>query len=52
MMIVDPKTGVVLWQSHRSARPVPLYGVFLTGQGNVFVAEAVMREMLASVTLS
>ena len=51
VMIVD-KTGTVLWQSHRSARPVPLYGVLLTGQANVVVAETVMREVLAPVKLS
>jgi hypothetical protein len=45
--LVDPKTGAVLWQAHRPSRPVPLYGVMLTGQANVFVAETVMREMFA-----
>jgi hypothetical protein len=43
--IVDPNSGAVLWQAHRPARPVPLYGTFLTGQANVFVAETVMREI-------
>jgi hypothetical protein len=49
--IVD-KTGTILWQLHRSARPVPLYGVLLTGQANVVVAETVMREVLALAKLS
>ncbi len=45
--MVDPKTGAVLWQVHRPSRPVPLYGVVLTGQANVFVAETVMQEVFA-----
>ena len=45
--IVDPKTGKILWQVHRPSRPVPLYGIVLTGQANVFVAETVMREVFA-----
>jgi hypothetical protein len=47
--MVDPKTGAVLWQLHRPARPVPLYGVVLTGHAHVFVAETVMREVFASL---
>ena len=49
VMMVDPKTGGVLWQVHRPSRPVPVYGVVLTGQANVIVAETVMREMFASL---
>ena len=49
LTIVDPKTGAILWQVHRPSRPVPLYGVVLTGQGNVFVAEAVMQEIFAQL---
>jgi hypothetical protein len=49
VMMVDPKTGRVLWQVHRPSRPVPVYGVVLTGQANVIVAETVMREMFASL---
>jgi hypothetical protein len=45
--IVDPKTGAILWQVNRPSRPVPLYGIVLTGQANVFVAETVMREVFA-----
>jgi hypothetical protein len=45
--MVDPKTGKVLWEVHRPSRPVPLYGVVLTGQANVFVAETVMRDVFA-----
>jgi hypothetical protein len=45
--IVDPKTGKILWQVNRPSRPVPLYGIVLTGQANVFVAETVMREVFA-----
>jgi hypothetical protein len=47
VMMVDPKTGTILWQVHRPSRPVPLYGVVLTGQANVFAAETVMREVFA-----
>ena len=47
--MVDPKSGATLWQVHRPSRPVPLYGVVLTGQANVFVAETVMREIFGSV---
>ena len=47
VMMVDPKTGTILWQVHRPSRPVPLYGIVLTGQANVFVAETVMREVFA-----
>jgi hypothetical protein len=47
--MVDPKTGAVLWQVHRPSRPVPLYGVVLTGQANVFVAETVMQEVFAQL---
>jgi hypothetical protein len=43
--MVDPKTGTVLWQVRRPSRPVPLFGVVLTGHANVFVAETVMREI-------
>ncbi len=50
--MVDPRTGAILWQLHRPSRPVPLYGVVLTGQANVFVAETIMREALALVKLS
>jgi hypothetical protein len=49
VLLVDPQTGTVLWQGHRPARPVPLYGVVVTGQAQVFVAETVMRELLAPV---
>jgi hypothetical protein len=49
VMMVDPKTGRVLWQVHRPSRPVPVYGVVLTGQANGIVAETVMREMFASL---
>ena len=45
VMMVDPKTGGILWQVHRPSRPVPVYGVMLTGQANVIVAETVMREI-------
>jgi hypothetical protein len=47
--MVDPKTGTVLWQVRRPSRPVPLYGVVITGHANVFVAETVMREVFASL---
>jgi hypothetical protein len=47
VMMVDPKTGAILWQVHRPSQPVPLYGVVLTGQAHVFVAETVMREVFA-----
>ena len=49
VMMIDPKTGKVLWQVHRPSRPVPLYGVVLTGQANVFVAETVMQEIFAQL---
>jgi hypothetical protein len=49
VIMVDPKTGAVLWQVHRPSRPVPLYGVVLTGQANVFVAETVMKEIFAQL---
>ena len=45
VMMVDPKTGRILWQVNRPSRPVPVYGVVLTGQANVIVAETVMREI-------
>jgi hypothetical protein len=45
--LVDPKTGAILWEGHRPSRPVPLYGVVLTGQAHVFVAETVMKEVFA-----
>jgi hypothetical protein len=47
--MVDPKTGAILWEVHRPSRPVPLYGVVLTGQANVFVAETVMQEIFAQL---
>jgi hypothetical protein len=47
--LVDPKTGAILWDVHRPSRPVPLYGVVLTGQANVFVAETVMQEVFAQL---
>jgi len=49
VMIVDPKTGAILWQVNRPSRPVPLYGVVLTGQANVFVAETVMKEVFTQL---
>ena len=49
VMIVDPHSGAVLWQAHRSQRPVPHYGVLITGQAEVFVAQTVMQEILAPV---
>jgi hypothetical protein len=49
VMLVDPKTGRILWQVNRPSRPVPVYGVVLTGQANVIVAETVMREVFASL---
>ena len=27
VMLVDPKTGRILWQVNRPSRPVPVYGV-------------------------
>lgn len=36
-----------VWEVHRAPKPVPLYGVLLQGQADVFVAETVMREVLA-----
>jgi hypothetical protein len=47
--MVEPKTGAILWEIRRASRPIPLYGVVLTGQANVFVAETLMREMFASL---
>jgi hypothetical protein len=47
--MVDPRTGAILWEVHRPSRPVPLYGVVLTGQANVLVAEAVMQEVFAQL---
>lgn len=49
VMMVDPKTGRILWQVNHPSRPVPVYGVVLTGQANVIVAETVMREVFASL---
>jgi hypothetical protein len=49
VMMVDPKTGAILWQVHRTSRPVPLFGVVLTGQAHVFVAETVMGEVFAQL---
>jgi hypothetical protein len=49
MMMVDPKTGTILWQVHRPSRPVPLYGVVLTGQAHAFVAETVIREAFGAL---
>jgi len=49
VMMVDPKTGAILWQVRRPSRPVPLYGVILTGQANVFVAETVMKEVFGQL---
>jgi hypothetical protein len=49
VVMVDPKTGAILWQVHRPSRPVPLFGVVLTGQAHVFVAETVMREVFAQL---
>lgn len=45
--LVDPQTGNVVWTVHRAPKPVPLYGVVLQGQADIFVAETVMREILA-----
>jgi hypothetical protein len=45
-MLIDPKSGSILWQVHRPSRPVPLYGVVLTSQAHRFTAETVMRELL------
>ena len=47
VVMVDPKTGTILWQVQRPARPVTLYGVVLTGQAHLFVAETVMKEVFA-----
>jgi hypothetical protein len=47
VMMVDPKTGEILWQVRRPSRPVPLYGVVLTGHAHLFVAETVTREVFA-----
>ena len=47
VMMIDPKTGTILWQVHRPSRPVPLFGVVLTSQAHVLVAETVMREVFA-----
>lgn len=49
VMMVDPKTGSILWQVHRPSRPVPLYGVVLTGHAHLFVAETVMKEIFAQL---
>ena len=46
-VMIDPKTGAVVWQVHRPSRPVPVYGVVLTGQANVIVAETVIREIFS-----
>jgi hypothetical protein len=45
--LIDPQTGKVVWEVHRSPKPVPLYGVLLQGQAAVFASETVMREILA-----
>jgi hypothetical protein len=47
--VIDPNTGTTLWQVHRPSRPVPVYGVVLTGQANIWVAETVMREVFAQI---
>src|SRR5256885_9293626 len=44
VMMVDPKTGGILWQVHRPSRPGPVFGGMLKGPANVFVAGAGMRE--------
>jgi hypothetical protein len=49
VMMVDPKAGTILWQVHRPSRPVPLYGVVITGHAHLFVAETVMREVFAQL---
>jgi hypothetical protein len=49
VMMVDPKTSSILWQVRRPARPVPLYGLVLTGQANMFVAQTVMKEVFAQL---
>jgi hypothetical protein len=49
VMMVDPKTGTILWQVLRPSHPVPLYGVVLTGHAHLFVAETVMREIFAQL---
>jgi hypothetical protein len=49
MIMVDPKTGTILWQVHRPSRPVPLYGVVLSGQAHAFVAETVIREAFGAL---
>src|SRR5215467_14655521 len=41
VVIIDPKTGTILWQVHCPSRLVPLYGIVVTGQANMFVAETV-----------
>jgi hypothetical protein len=49
VMIIDSRTGTILWEVRRPSRPVPLYGVVLTGQANMFVAEKVMQEVFAQL---
>ena len=49
VMIIDPRTGAILWEVRRPSRPVPLYGVVLTGQANIFVAEKVMEEVFSQL---
>jgi len=49
-ILIDPKTGATLWEVHRPSRPVPVYGVMLTGQANMVVAETVVREILGSAS--
>jgi hypothetical protein len=49
VIMIDPSTGTILWEVHRPSRPVPLYGVVLTGQANTFAAETVMQEVFAQL---
>lgn len=47
--LVDTPTGRVIWRMHHAAKPVPLYGVVSSSQADVFAADVVMREALASL---
>jgi len=49
VVLVDPTTSKVVWETNRPVKPVQLHGELVGGQANVVAAQELMQEVFASL---
>jgi len=47
IMLIDPETGMVLWEARHPTRPEQVHAPLLRGEAYTIIAEKLIREMLA-----